>query len=90
MRFLFVAKIVLFAAVLAAVTGSAAAGPIAYGICQSGCNAIAVACYASAGLTFGAVTAGRCFGAPAAAVACNLALGKCMACCIAAGFAPTF
>lgn len=30
------------------------AGPLAYGICQTGCNALAVACYAAAGTTFGA------------------------------------
>lgn len=30
------------------------AGPLAYGICQTGCNAVAVAYYAAAGTTFGA------------------------------------
>lgn len=63
------------------------AGPLAYGICQTGCNAVVVACYAAAGFTFGTVTAGA--GVPAAIVACNAALGVCMAGCIAAGFAPT-
>ena len=63
------------------------AGPLAYGICQTGCNAIVGACYAGAGFTFGTVTAGA--GIPAAIVACNAALGVCMAACIAAGFAPT-
>lgn len=29
------------------------AGPLAYGICQTGCNAVVVACYAAAGFTFG-------------------------------------
>lgn len=29
------------------------AGPLAYGICQTGCNAVVVACYAGAGATFG-------------------------------------
>lgn len=29
------------------------AGPLAYAICQTGCNAMAVACYAAAGFTFG-------------------------------------
>jgi hypothetical protein len=64
-----------------------AAGPLSYGLCQTGCNALAVACYAAAGLTFGTVTAG--IGAPAAAIACNVALGTCMTGCIAAGFSPT-
>lgn len=63
------------------------AGPLAYGICQTGCNAVVVACYAGAGFTFGTVTAGA--GVPAAIIACNAGLGVCMAGCIAAGFAPT-
>ena len=62
-------------------------GPLAYAICQSGCNAVVVACYAAAGFTFGTVTAG--VGIPAALVACNSALGVCMAACVVAGFAPT-
>ncbi|CEP19814.1 hypothetical protein [Parasitella parasitica] len=63
------------------------AGPLAYGICQTGCNALAVSCYAAAGFTFGTITAGAAI--PAAIVSCNAALGVCMAGCIAAGFAPT-
>ena len=51
-------------------------GPIAYGLCQTGCNGIAVACYAAAGYTFGTVTAGA--GVPAAIAGCNTALGACM------------
>ena len=62
-------------------------GPLAYGICQSGCNALVVSCYAAAGFTFGTVTAGA--GIPAAIIGCNAALGTCMAACIAAIFAPT-
>jgi len=63
------------------------AGPLAYGICQAGCAAVVVACYAGAGAVFGTVTAG--VGTPAAIVACNSAFGTCQAACIAAGFAPT-
>jgi hypothetical protein len=63
------------------------AGPLAYGICQTGCNAVVAACYAGAGATFGTVTAGA--GVPAAIIACNSALGVCMAACVAAGFTPT-
>lgn len=33
---------------------SANAGPLAYGICQTGCNVVAGACFAAAGATFGA------------------------------------
>jgi len=50
-----------------------------YGLCQTVCNAGAVACYAGAGLTFGTVTAGA--GIPAAALVCNTALGGCMSIC---------
>lgn len=63
------------------------AGPLAYGICQTGCNALAVACYASAGVVFGTVTAG--FGTMPAVLGCNVALGTCMAGCVAAGCSPT-
>jgi hypothetical protein len=67
--------------------GMAHGGPLAYGICQTGCNAVVVACYAAAGFTFGTVTAGAA--TPAVLLACNAALGTCMAACIAAGFSPT-
>ncbi|KAH9894857.1 hypothetical protein C8Q73DRAFT_790064 [Cubamyces lactineus] len=64
------------------------AGPIAYGLCQTGCNAVVVACYAAAGATFGTITAG--VGTPAAIIACNVALGQCSAACATiALFAPT-
>lgn len=32
---------------------SVSAGPLSYAICQTGCNALVVACYAAAGFTFG-------------------------------------
>jgi hypothetical protein len=53
------------------------AGPIAYGICQTGCNAVAVACYATAGAVFGTVTVG--VGTLPAILGCNAGLGACMA-----------
>jgi len=52
---------------------------VKYGLCQSACAAGVVACYSSAGLVFGTVTAG--VGAPAAAIACNKAFGLCSAKC---------
>jgi hypothetical protein len=73
--------------VLLAVLSGLNAGPAAYGICQTGCNCLAVACYAAAGFTFGTVTAGA--GTPAVIIGCNSALGTCMVAYIAAGFAPT-
>eukprot|EP00525_Craspedostauros_australis_P008152 CAMPEP_0198121790 /NCGR_PEP_ID=MMETSP1442-20131203/33080_2 /TAXON_ID= /ORGANISM="Craspedostauros australis, Strain CCMP3328" /LENGTH=173 /DNA_ID=CAMNT_0043780665 /DNA_START=161 /DNA_END=679 /DNA_ORIENTATION=- len=75
-------KVCLSIACLFLLLGKSNAGPGAYMICQSGCNAVVVACYAGAGLTFGTVTGG--LGAPAAALACNAALGTCMAACVAA------
>lgn len=57
-----------------------------YGICQTGCNAVAMACYTAAGFTFGTVTAGT--GIPAVIVGCNTALGTCMAGCVAALISP--
>lgn len=63
------------------------AGPAAYGICQAGCSAVVVACYAGADFTFGAVTAGA--GAPAAVIAYNSAYGTCQAACAAVLLAPT-
>lgn len=78
-------KIVSIALIL--LLGRASAGLLAYGICQTGCNAVAVACYVAAGATFGTVTAGA--GTPAIIIGCNAALGVCMAGCVAAGFSPT-
>ncbi|KAG2485775.1 hypothetical protein HYH03_015488 [Edaphochlamys debaryana] len=72
-------------AIMAAISG-ADAGILSYGICQSGCNAVVVACYAAAGFTFGTVTAGA--GIPAVLVGCNAGLGTCMAACVAAGLLP--
>jgi len=77
----------LFAVLAAAGAPAAMAGPIAYGICQTGCNVVAVACYAAAGATFGTIAAPV---APAAIVGCNAALGTCStACATVALFAPT-
>ncbi|KZT72154.1 hypothetical protein DAEQUDRAFT_723321 [Daedalea quercina L-15889] len=71
-----------------AMAAPAFAGPIAYGICQTGCNTVAVACYAAAGFTFGTVIAAPA--APAAIIACNAALGTCSAVCASVAlFAPT-
>ncbi|KZT19035.1 hypothetical protein NEOLEDRAFT_1183737 [Neolentinus lepideus HHB14362 ss-1] len=64
-----------------AVVPSTNAGIIAYGICQTGCNTVAVACYAAAGFTFGTVVAAAA--APAAILGCNSALGTCSAACAA-------
>lgn len=60
---------------------------ISTGICYAGCATLVVTCYSAAGLVFGTVTAGA--GAPAAALACNAAFGKCMtACTVATAVTP--
>ena len=63
------------------------AGPIAAGICYSGCNAVWVACVSAGGGTAGVSTGGAAV--PAAIIACNAAQGVCMANCMAALAAPT-
>ena len=63
------------------------AGPLAYALCQTGCNTAAVACYGAAGATFGTITAG--VGVPLAIIGCNASLGACMAACAALALAPT-
>jgi hypothetical protein len=61
-------------------------GILGYGMCQTGCNGVAVACYAAAGFTFGTVTAGAAV--PAVILGCNAALGTCMAACAAVALSP--
>jgi len=60
----------------------ASGGLVLYGICQTGCASLVVACYAAAGVTFGTITAG--VGTPPAILACNGAFGLCSAKCAAA------
>ncbi|KAE8750512.1 hypothetical protein FOCC_FOCC002806 [Frankliniella occidentalis] len=45
-----------------------------YGMCQTGCNAVTMACYASAGVVFGA----------GSVPACSAAQGTCMTACAGA------
>ncbi|KAF5547640.1 methyltransferase [Fusarium napiforme] len=72
---------------IASFSTTAAAGPIAYGVCQAGCASVAMACYAAGGATWGA-TAGAT--APATIAACNSAFGVCSAACAqTALIAPT-
>ncbi|KAF2447884.1 hypothetical protein P171DRAFT_354022 [Karstenula rhodostoma CBS 690.94] len=73
-------------AVVGLLVGTAAAGPIGYGICQTGCAAIVVACYSAAGFTFGTVLAAA---APPAILACNSAYGTCQAACAVVLLGPT-
>ncbi|TLD13059.1 uncharacterized protein PgNI_03574 [Pyricularia grisea] len=82
MHHLTIAKAITATAIL---SGPALAGPGAYGVCQAGCCAVVMACYAAAGATWGA-TAGAT--APATVVACNTAFGACQASCHAALIFP--
>lgn len=68
------------------VPGMVSAGPAAYGVCQAGCSAVVMACYAAAGCTWGATMA---LSAPASIIACNSAFGTCQAACAAVLLAPT-
>lgn len=79
--------IILFAVLLLLSSFQVEAGPIGYGICQTGCAAVAVACYSAGGFTFGTVTAG--VGAPAVVLACNAAFGTCSAKCALVCLLPT-
>lgn len=64
------------------------AGPAGQAICYAGCGAMAVACFAAAGFTFGTVP-GAVIAATPALAACNTAFGACEAACMAALFLPT-
>ena len=80
-------SVVKYIVVLAMFIQIAQSGPLAYAICQTGCNTVWVACVAAAGGTAGVSTGGAAV--PAAILACNAAQGTCMAACVAAGLSPT-
>ncbi|KFY34875.1 hypothetical protein V494_06403 [Pseudogymnoascus sp. VKM F-4513 (FW-928)] len=71
---------------LALAISPAFAGPAAYGVCQSGCAAVAMACYTAGGATWGATLGAT---APATIIGCNAAFGTCSATCAALLLAPT-
>ena len=81
------ASVVKYIVMLAMFIQIAQSGPLAYGICQTGCNTLWVACVSAAGGVAGVSTGG--VAVPAAILACNAAQGTCMVACIAAGCAPT-
>ncbi|KAJ7387352.1 hypothetical protein OS493_004343 [Desmophyllum pertusum] len=80
-------NIVKLLIMVALFTNTAHSGLLAYGICQTGCNAVWVACVTAAGGVAGVSTGGAAV--PAAILACNFAQGVCMAACVAAGLSPT-
>ena len=61
-------------------------GLAGYGICQTGCNTVWVACVSAAGGVAGVSTGG--LGVPAAILACNAAQGVCMAGCAGLALSP--
>ncbi|KAK4623701.1 hypothetical protein CLAFUW4_05245 [Fulvia fulva] len=63
------------------------AGPAAYGICQTGCAGVVMACYGAAGFTWGATLGAT---APASVLACNSAYGACQAACASTLLVPFF
>jgi len=63
------------------------AGPLSYGACQTGCNAVWVACVSAAGGVAGVSTGGAAV--PPAILACNAANGVCMTMCAALLVSPT-
>ncbi len=72
---LFVALLLLAAPADAGIISAIAS----YGVCQTGCNTVWVACVAAAGGTAGVSTGGAAV--PAAILVCNTAQGVCMAAC---------
>ena len=66
-----IGKLVTKAFIITFFVSIAIGGPVASGICYSGCNALWVACVAAAGGVAGVSTGGA--GVPAAIVACNVA-----------------
>ena len=76
----------IFAALILLSCGSTDAGPIAWGACQTACNAAWVACLAGAGLTAGVAAPPALVGV---AATCSTAQGACMALCTPFLVAPT-
>ena len=68
--------------ILSILISTAQAGPIALGICYTGCNALWVTCVAGAGGVAGVSTGGLAV-APAI-LACNTGQGTCMTACTVA------
>ncbi len=77
----------LITIILLILTSLSLQGPLAAGICYSGCNTLWVACVAAAGGVAGVTTGG--LAVPAAILACNAGQGICMASCVAALLSPT-
>lgn len=82
------AKRVSLLLVLLIAASNVSGGPLAAGICYSGCAAVVCACFGAAGFTFGTVP-GAVIAATPALAACNAAFATCMSACMLALAAPT-
>eukprot|EP00347_Sterkiella_histriomuscorum_P010270 403376941 len=78
-------SILLIALVLLIQTASC--GPLAMGICYTGCNIVWVACVSAGGGVAGVSTGGA--GVIPAILGCNAAQGSCMAACTVALALPS-
>jgi hypothetical protein len=85
MKFPHLKPLIAFGATVSLI-GTTSAGPLAYGVCQSGCAAVVMACYSAAGFTWGATLAVT---APATIILCNSAFGQCSAACAVVALTPT-
>ncbi|RAH76780.1 zygote-specific protein, partial [Aspergillus japonicus CBS 114.51] len=65
--------------------GYASATPAGYGVCQTGCATVVMACYSAAGFTWGAALGATI---PASILACNSAFGTCQSACAAVLLIP--
>lgn len=63
-------------------------GPMAAGICYSGCAALVVVCFSGAGFSFGTVPGSQIAAVPAL-TACNTAFAVCESACVSALLVPT-
>lgn len=65
------------------------AGPMAAGICTTGCVAMTVACYSAAGVVFFGTPIISVLALTPALAACNANFGACETGCVAAFLSPT-
>lgn len=81
-----------FLLVLVCLYSCVLAGPAAYGLCQTACNAGCMTCYGACGVTFGTTPVGwwaAVMGAGPCVKSCAVVQGTCMATCAATFLAPT-
>ena len=80
-------KNILYLTIILSILSLCISGPLAMGMCYTGCNAVWVACVAAGGGVAGVTTGGAAV--PAAILGCNAAQGVCMGGCTLLLAAPT-